>query len=215
MKKRIWWFTGALWVTFILFTVLLTCVDVQPIGPQGSVVGFANLNGWIFDRVGVHRFWYHLTDWLGLVPIALAFGFAVVGLYQWIRRRSIRKVDGSILVLGGFYLVVMGCYLFFEWVVINYRPVLLGGNLEVSYPSSHTVMVLCLIFTAAMEFRTLCPNRKLLCRCVDILAALVIGITAAGRFLSGVHWFTDIVGGVLLSAALVVMYWAIDWGKKG
>ncbi len=206
MKRKIWLITGALWMAFVLFTVLLTCVDVQPIGPQGAMVGLANLNGWIFDRIGVHRFWYHLTDWLGLVPIALALGFAAVGLYQWIRRRSIRRVDGSILVLGGFYLLVIGCYLFFEQVVINYRPVLMSGNLEASYPSSHTVMVLCLMSTAVMEFRALCPHRKDLCLCVDILAVLVIGITVVGRLFSGVHWFTDITGGILLSAALVTLY---------
>ena len=206
MKRKIWCITGALWMACILFTVLLTCVNVQPIGPQESAVGFANLNGWMFDRVGVHRFWYHLTDWLGLVPIAFALGFALVGLWQWIRRRRIRRVDSSILVLGGFYLLVMGCYLFFEQVVINYRPVLMDGNLEASYPSSHTVMVLCLMSTAVMEFRALCPHRKGLCRCIDILAVLVVGITVVGRFLSGVHWFTDIVGGILLSAAWISLY---------
>ena len=206
MKRKIWLITGALWMAFILFTALLTCVNVQPIGPQGSMVGFAGLNGWMFDRVGVHRFWYHLTDWLGLVPIAFALGFAAVGLWQWIRRRRIRRVDSSILVLGGFYLLVIGCYFFFERVVINYRPVLMDGNLEASYPSSHTVMVLCLMSTAAMEFRALCPRRKRLCRCMDGLAALVIGITVVGRFLSGVHWVTDIIGGILLSAAWIALY---------
>ncbi|MBR5572414.1 MAG: phosphatase PAP2 family protein [Oscillospiraceae bacterium] len=215
MKRKLWCITGALWMAFILFTVLLTCVDVQPIGPQESAVGLAGLNAWVFARVGVHWFWYHLTDWLGFVPIAWAFGFAAVGVYQWIRRRGIRKVDGSILVLGGFYLLVIGCYLFFEQVVINFRPVLTGSVLEASYPSSHTVMTLCLMSTAAMEFRTLCPERKGLCRCVDMLAVLVSLITVVGRLVSGVHWFTDIIGGILLSAALVVMYWAIDWRKKG
>ena len=202
MKRKIW-LTVVLWALFILFTVLLTCVDVQPIGPRDSAVGFAAVNGWAFDRIGVHWFWYHITDWLGLVPIAFAIGFAAVGLWQWVRRRSIRKVDGSILLLGGFYLLVMGCYVFFEQVVINYRPILMDGGMEASYPSSHTVMVLCLMSTAAMELRTLCRERKALCRCVDVFAVLLIFITVAGRLLSGVHWLTDIVGGVLLSAALV------------
>ena len=206
MKRKIWLVTGAWWTLFILFTVLLTCVDVQPIGPRGSAVGFANVNGWVFDRIGVHWAWYHITDWLGFVPIAFAIGFAAVGLWQWVRRRSIRKVDGSILLLGGFYLLVMGCYVFFEQVVINYRPILMDGGMEASYPSSHTVMVLCLMSTAAMELRLLCPEKKQLCCCVDVFAALLMVITVAGRLLSGVHWLTDIVGGVLLSAALVTLY---------
>lgn len=206
MKRKSWLVTGAWWSAFILLTVLLTCVDVQPIGPQGSEVGFAAVNSWVFERIGVHWAWYHITDWLGLVPIAFAFGFAAAGLWQWIRRRSIRKVDGSILLLGGFYLLVIGGYLFFEQVVINCRPVLMGAYLEASYPSSHTVMVLCLMSTAAMQFRRLCPDRKGLCRCVDLLAALLIFVTVAGRLLSGVHWLTDVVGGVLLSGALISLY---------
>lgn len=208
MKQKLWLLPAALWAAFVLFTLLLTCVDVQAIGPQGSAVGFATVNGWAFQLLGVHLLWYHLTDWLGVAAIAIAFGFAVVGLYQWVKRKSIRKVDRHILVLGGFYLLVIGCYLFFEKVVINCRPILMDGNLEASYPSSHTMIVVSIMATASMAFRALCPQKKGWCLAVDIFAAVVIAVTVMGRLIAGVHWLTDIVGGLLLSAALVVSYWA-------
>ena len=214
MKRKILWLLStALWITFVLFTLLLTCVDVQSIGPQGSAVGFATVNGWAFQLLGVHLLWYHLTDWLGVAAIAIAFGFAVVGLYRWVKRKSLRKVDRHILVLGGFYLLVIACYLFFEKVVINCRPILMDGNLEASYPSSHTMIVVSIMATASMAFRALCPQKKGWCLAVDIFAAVVIAVTVMGRLIAGVHWLTDIVGGLLLSAALVVSYWAACRGE--
>ena len=216
MKRKILWLLPtALWITFVLFTLLLTCVDEQPIGPQGTAVGFATVNGWAFQLLGVHLLWYHITDWLGVVAIVVAFSFAVTGLCQWVKRKSIRKVDRHILVLGDFYLLVIGCYLFFEKVVINCRPILMDGSLEASYPSSHTMIVVSIIATAAMAFRALCPQKKGWCLAVDIFAAVVIAVTVIGRLIAGVHWLTDIVGGLLLSAALVVSYWAACWGRKG
>ena len=214
MKRKILWLLPtALWAGFVLFTLLLTCVDVQFIGPQGSAVGFATVNGEVFQLLGVHFLWYHITDWLGVVAIAIAFGFAVAGLYQWVKRKSLRKVDRHILVLGGFYLLVIACYLFFEKVVINCRPILMYGSLEASYPSSHTMIVVSIMATAAMAFRVLCPQKREWRLAVDIFAAVVIAVTVIGRLIAGVHWLTDIVGGLLLSAALVVSYWAACRGE--
>ena len=215
MKRKLWLFPAALWAAFALFTLLLACVDVQAIGPQGSAVGFATVNGWAFQLLGVHLLWYHITDWLGVVAIAIAFAYAVTGLCQLIKRKSIRKVDRHILVLGGFYLLVIACYIFFENVVINCRPILMGGNLEASYPSSHTMIVVSIMATAAMAFRALCPQNKGWRLAVGIFAAVVIAVTVMGRLIAGVHWLTDIVGGLLLSAALVWSYWAVCWGRKG
>ena len=215
MKRKILWLLpAALWAGFVLFTLLLTCVDVQSIGPQGTAVGFATVNGEVFQLLGVHLLWYHLTEWLGVAAIAIAFGFAVTGLCQWIKRRSLRKVDRHILVLGGFYLLVIACYLFFEKVVIHCRPILMDGSLEASYPSSHTMIVVSIMATAAMAFRALCPQKREWCLAADIFAAVVIAVTVMGRLIAGVHWLTDIVGGLLLSAALVVSYWVVCWGKK-
>ena len=109
---------------------------------------------------------------------------------------------------------MIACYLFFEKVVINCRPILMDGNLEASNPSSHTMIVVSIMATASMAFRALCPQKKGWCLAVDIFAAVVIAVTVMGRLIAGVHWLTDIVGGLLLSAALVATYWVVCWGKK-
>lgn len=190
---------------FAVWTVLVCCADVQTIGPEGSSVGFAAVNGAFHNLTGVHWTLYTITDWLGLVPIGTALGFAVLGLVQLIQRKALRKVDRSILALGGFYLAVMAFYVLFEKAVVNYRPVLIEGVLEASYPSSTTMLALCVMPTAAMQLKA--RVRSGLAR--SVMLGMIAAFTAFlvfGRLLSGVHWLSDIVGGVLLSEGLVCAY---------
>lgn len=191
---------------FILWTSLVSCIDIQKIGPNGSSVGFATLNGGFHALTGANMTLYTITDWLGLVPIAVAFGFAVLGLVQWIRRKSFLSVDRNILVLGGFYIAVIAVYVFFEYVVINYRPVLIEGYLEASYPSSTTMLVMCVMPSAMMQLSGRIKNRIFRA----VILALFAGFTVfmvVGRLISGVHWISDIIGGAMISAGLVSAYY--------
>ena len=206
-KKRLVLGAGLV-VVFVLWTVLVCFVDVRTIGPEGSSVGFATLNGFVHGLTGVNWLLYTVTDWLGLVPIAVALGFAILGLVQLIKRKSLWKVDHSILALGVFYIVVMAAYLVFEIVVINYRPTLIEGYLEASYPSSTTMLVMCVMPTAAMQLNARIKN-TVFRRCVMITIIVFIAFMVIGRFLSGVHWITDIIGGALFSAGVVTTYFSI------
>ncbi len=190
---------------FVLWTAAICFVDVRAIGPNGSSVGFAGINGFVHRLTGVHFALYYITDWLGLVPIFVCVGFGILGLVQWIKRKSIRKVDSDILVLGGFYVITLASYLFFESVAINYRPVLINGCLEASYPSSTTLLVTCVMPTAIMQLGHRIRN-KLFRNITAVAIIAFIAFMAIGRLVSGVHWFTDIVGSALLSAGLVLLY---------
>ncbi len=195
-------------LAFLLWTVAIQFVDVQAIGPQESSVGFATINQFVHNLTGVNMSLYTITDWLGLVPLMFVMGFGTLGLIQWIKRKHLLKVDDSILVLGGFYIVVMAVYVLFEMLVVNYRPVLINGYLEASYPSSTTMLVMCVMPTAIMQFNARIKN-NVLKRCVVSAIIVFIVFMVIGRLVSGVHWFTDIIGGALLSAALVLLYRAI------
>lgn len=208
MKKRSLFLALGLLAVFILWTGAICLMDVQSIGPRGSQVGFATLNGFIHQVTGVHMTLYVITDWLGLVPVAFGFGFAFLGLYQWIRRKGVLKVDADLLVLGGFYIVTLGAYLFFERYVVNYRPVLIDGFLEASYPSSTTLLVLCVMPTAMMQLHRRIQN-PILRFITSVVIGTFIAFMVLGRLISGVHWITDIVGGILLSSSLVMLYHAI------
>ena len=199
MKK--FWMAIALLSTFVLWTVAVRFVDVAPIGPNGSAVGFATLNGWFHRLTGVHMSLYVLTDWLGLLPVAVCFAFAVMGLFQWVRRKSIAKVDGDLLLMGGFYVLVLAAYLLFETIVINYRPVLIEGVLEASYPSSTTLLTVCVLPAALVWL-----HRRTAPRWMVAFMVLFTAFMVFGRLFSGVHWLTDIIGGGLLGGGLTALY---------
>lgn len=204
MQKRFWIAFGVL-ALFGLWTVAVCRVDVAPIGPDGSKVGFSAINGWFHRLTGVHMCLYTITDWLGLVPVAVCLAFAGVGMRQWISRKRLSRVDGDILILGGFYAVTMALYALFEALTINYRPILIDGCLEASYPSSTTLLVLCVMPTVVWQVRRrVC--RRILRRWLIVLLSLFTAFMVAARLLSGVHWLSDIVGGALLSVGLVMLY---------
>ena len=207
-RRKLWYAVGLI-AAFVLWTVLVCFVDMQKIGPQDSSVGFGTINYFVHNLTGVHMQLYSITDWLGLVPIGVGMGFAVLGLFQWINRKKLKHVDYDIWILGGFYLAVMASYIFFEMVPVNYRPVLIEGILEVSYPSSTTMLVMCVMPTAIMQLQNRIENRYFrTIVCIGI--ALFIAFMVIGRLISGVHWLSDIVGGILLSAGLVMLYSCIS-----
>ena len=192
-------------IAFLLWTVLIRCIDVQTAGPGGTNVGFAAFNLWFHKLTGVHMTVYTFTDWLGLVPIAVCLGFGVVGVFQLIRRRSLLRVDPDIILLGLYYMLVIFAYLVFEMVPINYRPILINGALEASYPSSTTLLVLSVMPTLVFQVGRRC-ERKTVTRAVSIIIVLFSAFMVIGRAVSGVHWATDIVGSVLLSFGLFKLY---------
>ena len=199
---------GCFLTAFCLWTVLIRLVDVAPVGSLGSSVGFSSINLAFHHLTGVHWALYDWTDRLSLIPLLTVAGFGLLGLSQWMERKQLLKVDRSILVLGGFYLLTGAAFLLFEVFPVNYRPLLISGALEASYPSSTTLLVLCVMPTAMLQLRLriLQPGLR---RWVLVLMAIFTGFMVMGRLISGVHWLTDIVGGILLSAGLVTLYCAL------
>lgn len=194
----------ALLLAFIVWTVLIMKVEVQPVGVYDTNVGFARINTWFHGLTGEHEGLYRLTDWLGLVPIAVCIGFGILGLIQMIRRKSLLKVDPDIIMLGVFYVVVILGYLIFEKIVINYRPTLFDGQ-ESSYPSSTTLLVLSVMPTLIFQVNRRMKNTALK-KVIIILSVLFTAFMVIGRLVSGVHWLTDIIGSVFLSAGLYLIY---------
>lgn len=196
-------------IAFVLWTTAICFVDVQAIGPQETTVGFAAINQFVHKLTGVHMFLYTITDWLSLIPLMFVMGFGALGLVQWIERKRLLKVDRSILALGGFYIAVMAAYVFFEVFAINYRPVLIDGVLETSYPSSTTMLVMCVMPTGIMQLNIRMKN-GFLKRCAVSAIRVFIAFMVIARLISGVHWFSDIIGGALLSAGFVMIYRAVS-----
>ncbi|MCR4850585.1 MAG: phosphatase PAP2 family protein [Lachnospiraceae bacterium] len=190
---------------FALWTVLIQWVDVQAVGQNGTRIGFADYNVCFHQLTGVHMTLYTITDWLGLVPIFICLCFGVMGLVQLIKRRDLLRVDSDILLLGVYYVMVIACYLIFEMIPINYRPVLIEGRQEGSYPSSTTLLVLSVMPTLMVQANRRVSN-AMIRKAVAVFVIAFSAFMVIGRLISGVHWATDIIGSVLLSAGLYMLY---------
>ena len=197
---------GIMFITaFVIWTALIQIIDVQPVGQNGTNIGFAAFNKLFHQLTGVHMAIYTITDWLGLVPIAVCMVFGGIGFVQWVRRRNLLKVDHDLIIFGIYYIIVIFCYLIFEIIPINYRPIPIDGHMEASYPSSTTLLVLSVMPTLIEQMERRMINKKLK-QIITILAILFTAFMVFGRLISGVHWFTDIVGSVLLSMGLFCIY---------
>lgn len=190
---------------FTVWTVLIQTVDVQPLGQNGTGIGFAAFNCWFHHFTGVNMVIYTITDWMGLVPVAICLSFAGIGLVQLIKRRSLFRVDADIMILGVYFVIVFLAYAIFEMIPINYRPILIEGKMEASYPSSTTLLVLS-VMPALIEQIQRRLSGITAKRIIKIVAIAFSAFMVIGRLVSGVHWFTDIVGGVLLSAGVFMLY---------
>ena len=190
---------------FAVWTVLILTVDVQPLGQNGTSIGFATFNCWFHHFTGVNMAIYTITDWMGLVPVVICLVFAGIGLVQLIKRRSIFRVDADIMILGVYFVIVFLAYAIFEIIPINYRPILIEGRMEASYPSSTTLLVLSVMPALVEQIKRRLSGIRV--KQIITIAAIAFSVfMVTGRLISGVHWFTDIVGGELLSAGLYMLY---------
>ena len=197
-------------ISFLLFVsliVLIKTVDVSPTGVGDTKIGLYHLNSAVHSALGTNAVWYKITEITGLLSIASGSVFAVLGLLQLIKRKSLFKVDSEILTLGGLYISLGLIYVFFEKVIINYRPIIMPGETlpEASFPSSHTVLAVAVAGSVFMLVSKYVKNQNIL-TVIKAACAVLAVITVVGRFLSGVHWPTDILGGIILSVCLLSLF---------
>lgn len=209
MKKK-WVMPSVTGALFALLILLVKTFDVEMVGPKGTAIGLSHINKAVHEFLGENMLWYDITDILGLVAIAVAAVFAVLGAIQLIKRKSIKKVDMKILTLGGLYAVMMLFYVLFEVVIINYRPIIMPDSTEpeAAFPSSHTMLVCVIMCSAVMVMKDYIKNAHLRLA-LQIVSAVIVAVTVVGRLLSGVHWLTDVFGGVLISITLLSIFKAL------
>ncbi|MBP0969882.1 MAG: phosphatase PAP2 family protein [Oscillospiraceae bacterium] len=196
--------SGVLLAVSLLFTLLVKVVDVQAIGPQETSVGFAGLNKAFSDLIGTNMLLYKLTQLLGYLALGVVAFFGFGGMLQLVKRKSLMKVDRELRAAGVLYVVVLTLYVAFEKIIINYRPIIMPDETapEASFPSSHTLLA-CVVFGSAFILADTYVRKAKARRIVRIVFAALTAVMVIGRLLSGVHWLTDIIAGLLYSACLI------------
>ena len=201
MKKKNIIISVVLTIVSIVYTLLVKYVDVSTIGPNNSEVGFSHINGFFSRTIGSNMFIYKVSELLGYIILLLVLIYGCIGLYQLIKRKNLLKVDKELIKLGCFYVLMLAVYVLFEKISINFRPVLIDGVLEASYPSSHTILSLCVGLSSLIVSKKYF-NKKYI-KQINIITIVLMVAVILTRLISGVHWFSDIIGGIIISATLI------------
>ena len=188
-------------IVSIIYTIIVKSVDVKAIGPNKSKVGLSTLNKGFKDIIGSNMTIYKITELLGLLVLLIVCIYALVVLYQLIKRKKIFKIDREIIILGIFYVLMILTYIFFEKFIINYRPILIDNELEASYPSSHTILAICTCISSLIVSKKYLSEKYL--KITNIKTIILLFSVFLGRMFSGVHWLSDIIGGFIISLTLL------------
>lgn len=198
-------------ITFIVWTILVKTVDVKYIDDVGylgfyhfniqvnqNVIEFARAN--LFDK---------LTD-IGLyLSFASVLGFAILGVVQLVKRKSLKKVDIILYLLLAVYVISVMYYLIFEINKINYSPLSTPEELKASYPSSHVLFFITFMFIGLIAFFDYVRVNKVIKICSYAFLGMLSVVYATSRLYSLHHYFSDIMGAVLLSGSLVLLFVAL------
>ena len=208
--KKIINFIPALSLTFvfIVWTILVKTIDMNYILNVGYI-GFSHFNFQINDYVldfGKTDLFNKLTD-VGLyLTFLFDLGFAILGIVQWIRRKSIKKVDPIIFILLVTYITVVVEYFIFEIVKINYSPLSTPEDLHASYPSTHVLLFISFLMTGVIALFNYVKANNFI-KYISISFGVLLSIAyAVMRLLSGRHYFTDIVASLFLSASIIALF---------
>lgn len=203
MKKTLLIAGAVLLVVFAGFTCLVMNYDKAPVGFEGSEIGFSHMNTRFHNAFGFNELLYKASEYLGYICLAVAASNAILALRDFIRNKGrLSRMDRHHLSTMCFYGAVVFFYVFFEFVIINYRPI----EMEASYPSSHTMLGLCVMFSEIALLRKYSGKLHFWGIVLQILCIVLMIAIVVFRLFCGVHWLTDIAGAVLLSAGLILLY---------
>ena len=189
-------------ISSIVFTIAVAFLDVKvnPVG--GHNIGLSAINLAFNKSFPYNELLHKISEYAGYIPVLFAAFFACLGAGQALKHKSLKRVDNVLYFLAGYYVIVGFVYLIFEKLCINVRPIMLDGEWEASYPSSHTLFSITLCASTILVNNIFYAKAKWR-KAMNAFAILLMLAVPVMRLFSGVHWFSDIIGGVIISLALV------------
>jgi undecaprenyl-diphosphatase len=183
-------------VLFIILMLLLN-VDKAVIAESGKEVGLSHINNLVSYSYKENIDF--MTDLLMYITFTVVVFEAGLGLYQLIKGKSLFKVDIEIIIFGIALVVMVALWLLFDYVIkINVRPT---HEAEGSFPSTH-VLITTFLALASHAFICYQYENKFAKYGSLLIAVSIIALVLFGRVASGMHYITDVTGGLFLGLAL-------------
>ena len=150
--------------------------------------------------------WNTVSDIILATSLATFAIFAILGFCQWIKRKSLKKVDKELLwAILPFILMVATYIVFDKFIILNTRP---NGSSEPSFPSTHTMVVATIFLITAIILPKYIKSRA--ARIVlDLMMLAFVVLVSIGRVLANMHWISDVVGGLVFAAIFATIYYLI------
>lgn len=211
MKKKVFIQFLAVALIAVVFTVLVKTVDLGFVSNTDSAIGFASINLSFNSKFGFNPLLYKVSEYLGYSVFVIVAFFALLGIRELVKNKSLLKVDSDLYALAITYIFTLVVYFVFDkLLVINLRPLIMSGEMvaEPSFPSSHTLLAVVVCGTAIAECGKV--KKSGLRIILTLILSLLMAATVLTRLFSGVHWVTDIVGGVLWGEALMMVFQLIS-----
>lgn len=193
---------------FILLMILLNA-DKAVIAESGKEVGLSSINNLV--KYSYKENLDLMTDLLFYVTFTVVVFEGCLGIIQLVTRKSLFKVDKEIIIFGISLVVMVVLWLVFDHLLkINVRPI--DAN-EGSFPSTHVMMATFLALAShafiCMKYETRLPKYLSL-----VLAIIIISTITFGRVACGMHYITDVTGGLFMGLALYFITFGIIKGFK-
>ncbi|MBQ3436419.1 phosphatase PAP2 family protein [Candidatus Saccharibacteria bacterium] len=155
--------------------------------------------------------WELITNIILISSFVVLAVFAVLGLVQWISRKSLKKVDKQLLWMPLPLLLMAITYVVFDkFIILNVRP---NGSGEPSFPSTHVMVVATIFFVVALALPKYIKSKT--ARIVlELFIAALIGLTCVGRVVSQMHWISDTIGALVFAFIFSEIYRQIIKKRK-
>ena len=150
--------------------------------------------------------WNKVTNIILIASFVVLAIFAILGLYQWITRKSLKKVDKPLLWFPLPLVLMAITYIVFDkFLICNTRP---DGSGEASFPSKH-VMIVATIFLLVALILPRYIKSKTAYILLDFFMLTFIILVSVGRVLANKHWPSDVLGALGFAVIFAAIYYLI------
>ena len=160
--------------------------------------------------------WELITNIILILSLIALGAFAVLGLVQWIKRKSLKKVDKQLRWFPLPLALMAATYVVFDKFLpkfFDFMPTRPNGSGEPSFPSTHVMIVATIFFITTIILPKYIKN-KVVRIILELLMVIGLALTCTGRVMANMHTPIDVLGGIAFAFIFAEIYFQIIKPRK-